>query len=94
MNAVLDFFKKTDAAGTGELMLEYELQYLAKWGKVHVMSRDNNTWYLSLEVTFPGMGKMEFKADPDMGATPSAAAASCRAKLAQAIKQLNLKEPV
>lgn len=89
---VFDFFKKTKDAGTGEIVLEYLLIEMQRWGKVFLHSTDKGCWNCSIDMTFAS-GKIEAKAASSVHKTPSAAALDCRAKLQDCIKEFNLKEP-
>ena len=89
---VFDFFKQTKDAGTGEIVLEYLLIEMQRWGKVFLHSSDKGLWMCSIDMTFAS-GKIEAKSAHGTHKTPSAAAQDCREKLQLCIKEFNLKGP-
>lgn len=90
--SVLDFLKRTEEVGTGELVLEHRLNELARYGKVHLMVIDKGTWYCSVDVTVAAQGaKFEVQCGHGVHKTPSAAAAECHNRMIEAIKNLGVK---
>ena len=88
----LDFLKRTEAVGTGELVLEHRLNEMARYGKVFLMLSDNGKWNCSINVHVNAVGaKFEVGSEYGTHESPSAAAADCHTRMLDAINNIGVK---
>ena len=89
---VFDFFKQTKDVGTSEIVLEYLLLEMHRWGKVSLHAMNSGHWWCAIDLAFAG-AKIEVKSESNVHKTPSAATQARREKLQIVIEQFKLKEP-